>query len=110
MELVRDRSLTELAFANSLDELDPIDRFRVETLYLDSLRGRQHLFLQAEEGLIRKELLRTHDSGLLGLFASPIVRDLWKRRKSMFVPEFIEHVDALRSKRASMPRSSWEER
>lgn len=108
MELVRDRALTELAFSDSLDVLDPIDRFRVETLYLDSLRARQHLFLQSEEGLIRKDLLGTHDAGLLALFASPVVRDMWNRRSELFAPRFVEHVEKLRSERASMPKGSWE--
>lgn len=108
MELVRDRALAELAFSDSLDALDPIDRFRVETLYIDNLRGRQHLFLQAEEGLIRTDLLGTHDAGLLSLFASPVVRDVWKRRSDLFAPAFVEHVEKLRSERASMPKGSWE--
>jgi hypothetical protein len=108
MELVRDRSLAELAFTTSLEELDPVDRVRVETLYLDSLRARQHLFLQAREGLIREDLLGTHDAGLLALFASPIVRNLWQQRSDLFVPDFVDHVEGLRARRGSMPKMSWE--
>jgi hypothetical protein len=107
MELVRDRPLAELAFVKSMDGLDSIDRFRVETLYLDSLRSRQHLFLQAQDGLIRENLLGTHDAGLLALFASPVVREIWKRRRDDFVPEFVEHVERLRKERASVPKESW---
>jgi hypothetical protein len=107
MELVRDRALAELAFTDSLDGLDPIDRFRVETLYLDTLRARQHVFLQAQDGLIRKDLMGTHDAGTLALFASPVVRDMWQRRTAEFVPEFVEYVEKLRSKRASAPKVPW---
>jgi hypothetical protein len=96
-----------LAFTNSFDGLDPIDRFRVETLYLDTLRARQHLFLQAQDGLVRKNLMGTHDAGILALFASPVVRDMWQRRTDEFAPEFVEYVENLRSRRASMPKESW---
>jgi hypothetical protein len=107
MELVRDRELAELAFTDSLDGLDPIDRFRVETLYLDTLRARQHVFLQAQDGLIRKDLMGTHDAGTLALFASPVVRDMWQRRTAEFAPEFVEYVETLRSNRDSAPNPPW---
>jgi hypothetical protein len=101
MEFIRDRKMAEWAFLDSTGGLDAIDKFRVETLWLDNFRGRQHLFLQAQGGLIRPELTSTHDSALLGLFANPVVRDFWTRRSDQFVPEFVQHVATLRSARNS---------
>jgi hypothetical protein len=101
MEFVRDRKMAEWAFLDSTEGLDPIDKFRVEVLWLDNFRGRQHLFIQAQDGLIRPDLMKTHDSALLGLFANPVVRDFWTRRSDQFVPEFVQHVATLRSARDS---------
>ena len=107
MELVRDRQMAEWAFLDSLEGLDPIDTFRAEIFFLDILRTRQHLFLQAEDGLIRQELLGTHDAGLVSLFANPVVRDLWKRRTEQFVPEFVQHVDELLAERKQRTPEPW---
>ena len=101
MELIRDRKMAERVFLDSTEGLDTVDKFRVETLWLDNFRGKQHLFLQAQEGLIRLDLMRTHDSALLGLFANPLVRDFWTRRKDQFVPDFVQHVESLRTERRS---------
>jgi hypothetical protein len=101
MELVRDRKMAEWIFLDSTEGLDAIDKFRVEVQWLENFRGKQHLFIQAQDGLIRPELMRTHDSALLGMFANPVVRDFWTRRSDQFVPEFIQHVATLRSARNS---------
>ena len=47
-----------------------------------ALRERQHLFVQAQDGLIRKDLVATHDAGLRRLFGNPAMHSLWAREKA----------------------------
>lgn len=107
-EVVRDRELAKWTMigAAELEELDPIDRFRLELLLLGSLRGRQHLFVQAQDGLIRKDLVATHDVGLRGLLGNPAFRALWSRSKEQFIPDFVQHVDEMIERREDAKRSS----
>ncbi len=95
LELVRDRHLVEWSSITqgTLEQLDSTDRMRFDIFWMGVFRTRQHLFVQAQEGLIRKDLVATHDAGLRGAFRSPGVRDLWSRRKDQFIPDFVRHVD-----------------
>jgi hypothetical protein len=95
LELVRDSQLMEWTnnTQEALEQLDSTDRMRFDTFWMGVFRSRQHLFVQAQEGLIRKDFVATHDAGLRGAFRSATVRDLWSRRKDQFIPDFVRHVD-----------------
>jgi hypothetical protein len=97
MDIVRDKQLAEwtLISASELEKLDRADRFRLELLLLGALRQRQHLFVQAQDGLVRSDLVATHNGGLVGLFGNPALRALWSRSKGQFIPDFVRHVDEL---------------
>ncbi len=97
MEMVRDRKLAEWSIITreELEQLDPVDRVRFDLWWMGALRHRQHLFVQAQDGLIRSDLVTTHDAGARGIFSNPGVRDLWQRRKGQFIPDFVEHMDRL---------------
>ena len=87
LEMVRDKQLAEwvLSSAEQLEQLDRTDRLRFEVLLLGALRNSQHLFVQAQDGLIRSDLVATHDAGLLQLFDSAAMRALWSR--SLICPD-----------------------
>ena len=97
LEIVRDRQLAEwtVITPEALEQLDLADRTRFDMHFMGAFRSRQHLFVQAQDGLIRQDLVATHDAGLRGLFRNPGVRDLWSRRKDQFIPDFVRHVEKL---------------
>jgi hypothetical protein len=100
MEAVRDKRLAELFLgsSDSLEKLDRVDRFRLDLLVLHTLRLRQHFFIQAQDRLIRPDLLATNDAALVDLVSMPVVQLLWARRKGEFHSGFAQHVDELLSK------------
>jgi hypothetical protein len=105
MESVRDKQLAELFLGSrdSLEKLDRVDRFRLDVLLRHTLRLRQHFFIQAQDGLIRADLLATNDAALVALLSYPAVQLLWARAKDQFHPGFAQHVDELLSKVARTP-------
>ena len=107
MEMVKDRQLAEWTTITqeALEQLDSTDRIRFDTLWMGAFRNRQHLFVQAQEGLIRQDLVATHDAGLRGLFTNPGIRDLWSRRKDQFIPDFVRHVEDIVSTQGRQSQS-----
>jgi hypothetical protein len=61
------------------------------------------MFIQGQEGLIRDDLLATHEAGLRGVLGTAVVQDLWARRRDQFTPGFAEHVDRLLSGQENQP-------
>jgi hypothetical protein len=75
----------------------------MDLFWMGALRHRQHMFIQAREGLIREDLMKTHDAGLRTLFTVPCARNLWSRRQDQFIPDFVQHVDELLSGKRAEP-------
>jgi len=101
MQVVLNRELAgwTLISQEEVEQLDPVDRVRLDLFLMITLRHRQHLFVQTQEGLVRQDLLATHDAGLRALFPNPVLQDPWARRKHQFVSGLVSHVDALLSDR-----------
>ena len=99
LEIVRNRELASwLASSHQdLQDLEFVDRIRLDTYLMGFLRSRQHEFINAEEGVIRQDLLASHEVILRGLVLTPAGRDIWHRNKRQLAPEFVKHVDEMLS-------------
>jgi len=97
MAIATDREWAALVLksATSVDELDPVDRLRINTWLLNQMQAHYHAWDRAREGTSEKDVWDVTVNGLKTTLGMAAFSRWWPRNRNSFIPKFRDEVDRM---------------